>query len=85
MIIFGNKGSLILQNNGRIIIKRDGRKDQKIKVKTDGGYENEFLHFYKIVTRKVKNLSPFEEGFKDMMTLQKAFESAKKNKLIKLF
>ncbi len=85
LIILGTKGSLIVQSNNQIIIKKDGRKEQKINIKTDGGYENEFLHFYRIVKKGAENLSPFEEGYKDMMTLQRAFESAKKNRLVKIF
>ncbi|MGK9477112.1 Gfo/Idh/MocA family protein [Melioribacter sp. OK-6-Me] len=85
LIIFGTKGSLMVRNNNQIIIKGEGKKEQKIDLMTDGGFENEFLHFYKIITKNVKNLSPFEEGYKDMVTLQRAFESAKKNKLVKIF
>ena len=77
IIIWGHKGSLVIENN-HITIKKQGQPDQTETVEDDGGYRGQFEDFYEAIRNGKPVKSSFTEAYQDFVTILKALESAEK-------
>ena len=73
MIILGNKGSIIVEDNS-ITILQQGKKPQTETVDDDGGYYEEFVDFYHAIRNGQSVLSSFEESHRDLQIILEGAE-----------
>lgn len=77
ILILGNQGSIIVENN-KIILKKTGQADQEKIVEDDGGYQGEFENFYGAIRTGQKVISSFSEAYRDLWVIIRALNTAKK-------
>ncbi len=77
IIILGNNGSFIVENN-TIILKRTGQADQQEQIEDDGGYFNEFAEFYEAIRNGKQVFSSFQQAYRDLEIILKALDAAEK-------
>jgi predicted dehydrogenase len=72
-LIFGEKGSIIIDSN-ELIIKDLKGEERRESIQDDGGYKNQLDDFYRAVRENTDNQSPFEESFRDFEILVEALQ-----------
>jgi predicted dehydrogenase len=73
LLIFGKKGSIVVEEN-KITIKENDKKDIQEIAEDDSGYCEEFIDFYNAITKNRKVRSTFEKAVKDLNVILKALK-----------
>ncbi len=75
LIIFGNRGTIIIENDDIEIINREG-DTIKESAADNGGFNAQFENFYDAVRNGAEVISTFKEAYKDIEVLLKAYLSS---------
>ena len=81
-LIFGEKGSIVVEDNKITIIKND-LPDKVEVVEDDGGYQAQLENYYGAIRNSEPIVSTFQEGFKDLNIIINALKAAEKGKVVK--
>ncbi len=76
LLILGNKGSILVENNESIVIKRNNKIEFEERIITDRGYQTEFEAFFRAIRNGEKVISSFSEAYRDLEVMVRAVESA---------
>lgn len=77
MIVLGTKGSILIENFSKIILKRDERVEHEEVFEDDFGYPGEFEDFYQAIRTGRKVLSTFSDAYADLRVNMNSIKSAK--------
>lgn len=80
LLIFGDKGTLEA-NDDKLAMKFNDRSPEVFYCADQGGYDVEFLDFYKAIVTGSKVRSTFFDGYKDMQVVFAALKAADTNKV----
>lgn len=83
LLVFGDKGTIEV-NDDLIALKLNDNTPQIIDGSDFGGYDEEFMDFYKAIITRKKVKSAFIDGYKDMEVVFAALKSAETNKVIQI-
>src|SRR5574338_123831 len=81
LLVFGDIGTIEV-NDDLIALKLNDNTPQIIDGSDFGGYDEEFMDFYKAIITRKKVKSAFIDGYKDMEVVFTALKSAATNKVI---
>lgn len=83
LLVFGDIGTIEV-NDDLIALKLNDNTPQIIDGSDFGGYDEEFMDFYKAIITRKKVKSAFIDGYKDMEVVFTALKSAETNKVIQI-
>lgn len=84
LLILGKKGSIVVEANKRIVVKRHAQPDYEETFDEDTSYQEEFEDFYQAIRNGGEVVSSFEKAYGDLQILLTALQTANRFHKLKL-
>lgn len=75
LLIFGDRGTIIIKDDDLVVNNPEGESLEE-SIDDNGGFKAQFENFYDAIRNGVKVVSTFDEAYKDIEVLLKAYSSS---------
>jgi len=76
LLVLGKQGSIIVEANKRILVKKQNDTEVEVTIEEDTSYRNEFEDFYQAIRNGKEVVSSFSKAYEDLYVLLTALDSA---------